>query len=78
VRQAVAALWDEDDTLARRFGNHVDRFLQRRCVVGDAIACGAETIVRKIDGSLILQPNRVKGLCLRILQGGSRGKACQQ
>jgi hypothetical protein len=78
VGQAVAALWDEDDTLVRYVSNRIDCLLQCCRVVGDAIAFCAETIVRKINGGLIFQAGRVKGLCLRILQNGSGGQARQQ
>jgi hypothetical protein len=80
MRQAVATLWDEDDTLVRCVGDSIDRLLQCCCVVGDAIAFCAEAIVgrRKIDGGLVLQADWIKGLRLRMLQSDSGRQTRQQ
>jgi hypothetical protein len=78
MRQAITTPGDEDNTLMRRVGNRIDCLLQSRCVVGDTISLCAEAVIRKIDGGLVFQANRVKRLRVCPWQNGGDGKSDQR
>ena len=57
---AIASLRNKEDALARCLLNHVNRGLDRRTIVGIAVAANRKLIWRQVNGLRIVQPRKVK------------------